>query len=91
MSKKELSTKVHQLRKLNAKAEELAAEIEKIKSEIKAEIEAQGVDEVSGSDWHISWKPVTSTRFDSAAFKKTHGDLYGQYCKETTSRRFLMA
>ena len=91
MSRKELNAKVRQLRKLNAKAESLEAQIESVKAEIKAEIEAQGVEEVSGSDWKVSWKYVTSTRFDSAAFKKTHSDLYGQYCKESTTRRFSMA
>lgn len=91
MSKTEMNAKVRQLRKLTAKAEELAAEIESIRDEIKAEMTAQGVDEMHGSDWKITWKPVTSARFDSASFKKTHGDLYGQYCKESTARRFLMA
>lgn len=91
MNKTEMNAKVRQLRKLTAKAEELAAEIESIKDEIKAEMTAQSVDEMTGSDWKVTWKPVTSSRFDSAAFKKTHADLYGQYCKESTSRRFLMA
>ena len=91
MNTKEMTTKIHQLRKLTAKAEALAAEIESIKDEIKAEMTAQSVDELNGSDWKVTWKPVTSSRFDSAAFKKTHADLYGQYCKESTSRRFLMA
>ena len=91
MSTKEMTTKIHQLRKLIAKAESLAAEIETIKDEIKAEMTAQSVDELNGSDWKVTWKPVTSSRFDSAAFKNTHADLYGQYCKESTSRRFLMA
>lgn len=91
MSTKEMTTKIHQLRKLNAKAEALAAEIETIKDEIKAEMTAQNVDELNGSDWKVTWKPVTSSRFDSVAFKKTHADLYGQYCKESTSRRFVMA
>lgn len=91
MSKKEMTAKVHQLRKLTAKAEALAAEIESIKDEIKAEMTAQSADELSGSDWKVTWKSVTSSRFDSAAFKKTHADLYGQYCKESTSRRFLVA
>ena len=91
MSKKELSAKVQQLRRLNAKADALAAEIESVKNAIKAEMTALDTDELTGNDWRVTWKPVTSTRFDSSAFKKTHGDLYGQYCKESTSMRFSLA
>lgn len=36
----------------------------------------------------VSWKYVTSNRFDSKTFKKDHKDLYEKYTKESTSRRF---
>lgn len=90
MSTKEMTTKIHQLRKLNAKAEALAAEIETIKDEIKAEMTAQSVDELNGSDWKVTWKPVTSFRFDSAAFKKALPDVAEVFTRETTTRRFCI-
>ncbi|UOF92965.1 YqaJ viral recombinase family protein [Fodinisporobacter ferrooxydans] len=36
----------------------------------------------------VIWKSVASNRFDSTKFKKDHPDLYGQYVKESLSRRF---
>jgi len=39
-------------------------------------------------EYTVSWKNVSSTRFDSAAFKKDNKALYEQYAKESTSRRF---
>lgn len=36
----------------------------------------------------VSWKPVTSERFDSKAFKEAEPELYAKYTKTSTSRRF---
>lgn len=36
----------------------------------------------------ISWKPVSSERFDSKAFKEEQPELYSKYTKSSTSRRF---
>lgn len=91
MSTIEMETRVKELRELRRMAAELEAEIEALQDGIKAEMDARNTDEVSGSDWRITWKPVTSARFDSKAFKATHAELYRQYTKETTSRRFVVA
>ena len=91
MSTIEMETRVKELRELRRMAAELEAEIEALQDGIKAEMTARNTEEVSGSDWRITWKPVTSARFDSKAFKSTHAELYRQYTKETTSRRFVVA
>lgn len=65
--------------------------LETLQDAIKSEMTARNTDTLTGTDWKITWKAVTSKRFDSAAFKKTHGELYDQYTKETTSKRFLIA
>ena len=91
MSSSELSSKVQELRELRRMADELAAEMEAISDSIKAEMSAREVDELTGSDWKVTWKAVTTSRFDAKAFKATHAELYGQYTRETTSRRFTVA
>ncbi len=87
----ELTSKVQELRELRRMADELAAEMEALQDQIKAHMTAQGVDELTGTDYKITWKPVISCRFDSKAFKATHAELYGQYTRETTTRRFCLA
>ena len=87
----ELNGKVKELRELRRMADELAAEIEAIQDTIKAEMTARDTDTLTGDDWKVTWKIVKSSRFDSKAFKATHGELYGQYCKETETRRFTVA
>jgi len=91
MSSNEMESKIKELRELRRMADEIAAEIETLQDAIKSEMTARNTDTLTGADWKITWKAVTSKRFDSAAFKKTHGELYDQYTKETTSKRFLIA
>ncbi len=90
MGTNELTTKIRDLKELKQMAEELAAEITSIEDEIKAEMTARSVTEMVVDVFKIRWMPVTSSRFDSSAFKKTHADLYAQYTKQTTSRRFTI-
>lgn len=91
MSTNEMESKIRELRELRRMADEIAAEIETLQDAIKSEMTARNTDTLTGTDWKVTWKAVASKRFDSAAFKKTHGELYEQYTKETTSKRFLIA
>lgn len=91
MSTIEMDSKVKELRELRRMADELAGEIEALQDSIKAEMTAKAVDELTGTDWRVTWKAVTSSRFDSKAFKADHAALYGQYTKASTSRRFVLA
>lgn len=91
MSTHELTSKVRELKELETMAEELAAEITSIEDEIKAEMTARKTDEMIVDVYKVRWTKVLSNRFDTTAFKKTHGDLYEQYTKTTESRRFSIA
>ncbi len=91
MSTKELTSKIWKLKELKAEAEALAAEITSIEDDIKAEMTARGTDEMTVDIYKVRWTPVTSRRFDTTAFKATHKELYDQYTKATTSRRFTVA
>ena len=91
MSNTEMNGKIKELRELRRMADELNAEIEAITDSIKAEMSAKEVDELAGNDWKVTWKLVKSRRFDSTAFKRTHAELYDQYCTESASRRFVLA
>lgn len=48
-------------------------------------------DELAGADWKITYKPVISSRLDSAALKKALPDVAAQFTKSATSRRFCVA
>lgn len=90
MSANEMTAKVRELKELKAMIDELSAEAATIEDEIKAEMTARNVNEMAVDVFKIRYTTVNSTRFDSSAFKKAHGDLYAQYSKQTTSRRFTI-
>lgn len=91
MSATEINTKVKELRELRRMAEELAAEIEAVQDSIKSQMDAQGVDTLSGTDWKVTWKLVTSARLDSSALKKELPEIAARFMKQTTTRRFVLA
>ncbi len=91
MSISELDMKVKELRELRRMAEELQAEIDATQDAIKAHMDSQGVDTLAGSDWKVTWKPVTSSRMDTAALKKALPEIAERFMKSTTNRRFVLA
>lgn len=52
---------------------------------------ARNTEEMTVDIFKIRWAHVTSSRFDSASFKKAMPELYGQFTKQTESRRFSIA
>ena len=91
MSANEIAAKVQELRELRRMADELAAEIEAAQDAIKAHMTAIDADTLTGADYKITWKSVTSSRFDSTAFKKAMPELAERFTRSTTSRRFVVA
>lgn len=90
MSINEITATVHELRELLRMEEELSAQIETLKDQLKAHMAGEGTDTLSGTDYKITWKEVESTRFDTTAFKKAHSDLHAAFSVKTVSKRFLV-
>lgn len=91
MTNTEIAAKVRRIKKLQAKADELNAEIKTVQDEIKAEMAVQNTEEIRAGGYKIRYAAVTSNRFDSTAFRKTYEALYQQFVKATTSHRFTIA
>jgi predicted phage-related endonuclease len=91
MSTNELTTKIRELKELQALIETAQAEAEAIKDDLKAYMIETGTDEVNVDIFKIRYAIVKSSRFDATAFKKNHGDLYAQYTRQTETRRFTVA
>ena len=91
MSINEMEIKVKELRELKRKADELQAQIDGIQDTIKAEMTDRCTDTLTGSDWKITWKAVTSQRLDTAALKKAKPELVAMFTTASTTRRFTLA
>ena len=76
MSKMELLAKIELLNRYEAMMEE-----------IKAEMMARNIEELSVCQFIVRWTSILSNRFDTTGFKKAYGDLYKQYTKHPSAPR----
>ena len=90
MSQEEIITTVEELQELRRMQEELEAEIEAAQERIKTHMLVKGAETLTAGAWKVSYKAVTSSRFDSTAFKKAMPDLAVQFTRSTTTRRFTV-
>lgn len=88
MSERELESKIKLLREMQRMAEEAQAEAETLKDEIKAIM--GNSEELRAGEYKITWKPVKSSRLDTAAFKEAMPELAALFTRHTTSRRFVI-
>ena len=91
MSQTDIIKKAEYLQELEGFIEEIKAEADTVRDAIKAEMMAQGVEEMEAGKFIIRWTPVLSNRFDTTAFKKLYGELYKSFTKQTASRRFTIS
>lgn len=91
MSINELNSTARDLMSVRAMIVELEAEAEALTDKLKAVMVEQGTEALQGDGWKATWKNVSSTRFDSKAFKADHANLYSQYSKQTTTTRFVLS
>ena len=88
MSTKEIINKIEALAEWEAIIEEAKAEAEALRDSIKAEMLQQNTEELEAGAYIVRWTSVLSQRFDTTSFKKMHGDMYKEFTKQVSSRRF---
>lgn len=88
MSTNEITKTAAELIELKRMREELDAEIATLEDAIKKEMGNR--EQLIAGAFKVTWKPVTSSRFDAARFKKDHAELSEAYTKVTTARRFCI-
>lgn len=71
--------------------EEASAMVESLKDQLKAQMQAAGVDTLAGDEHKATYKAVTSSRVDTSALKRDLPEIAAQYTKTTTARRFTFA
>ena len=91
MSTIEITTKIEELKELEALIEEAKAEAEALRDVIKSEMLNRNTEEMEAGQYIIRWTSVLSQRFDTTGFKKAYADLYKEYTKQVASRRFTVS
>ena len=91
MTERMIENRVKRLQEIEAQQKELETAAEAIRAELKADMEEKGLDELKTKNFILRWKEIISNRLDSKALKAALPDVYGQFCKASTSRRFTIA
>ena len=91
MATNEIISKLNELSELRRMADELNAEIEAIQDAIKAHMTEAETDTNTAGAFKVTWKAVTSTRIDTTALRKDLPEIWQEYGKTTTTRRFSVA
>lgn len=88
MTTLELIKKIEELKELEGLIKEAEAEVEKLKNEIKAEMEDKT--EMRCGRYLVRHKDVASDKFDSKTFKVACPDIYNMYIRHTVCKRFTI-
>ena len=91
MATNELVSKLNELTELRRMADDISAEIEAIQNEIKVHMDEANTDTITAGNFKVTWKPITSTRIDTTALRKDLPEVWQEYGKTTTTRRFSVA
>lgn len=82
---------VNELRELKMMAQELDAQIEAVKDEIKAGLKEQNRNVIVGKDFKITYKPVFSDRIDTKSLKHDMPEIAARYTKTSVSHRLVIS
>lgn len=91
MTNRMIDNRCKKLADLEAQIKALTAAADAIKAEIKADMEADSLDEIDTGKYKVRYKLVESMRLDSKALKKDLPDVYSLYSRVTACKRFTVA
>lgn len=90
MSNNELYATISELKEYRRMADELNEQISLLENRLKEHMTETKEYTIRTPDAKVTWNEVTSTRFDTTAFKKENPDLASRYTKTSVSRRFTI-
>lgn len=91
MTERMIENRVKRLQEIEAQQKELETAAEAIRAELKADMEEKGLDKLKTKNFILRWKEIISNRLDGKALKAALPDVYGQFCRASTSHRFTIA
>lgn len=91
MTERMIENRIKKLSALEEQIAQLQEQAEAIKTELKADLDEKGVQELKTKNFLIRWKEIVSNRLDGKALKEALPEIYNQYCRPTSCRRFTVA
>ena len=90
MTERKIENRIKKLKELEKQIADLEQEADAIRCELKEDMEEKGVDELTTKNFVIRWKEVITNRLDGKALKAALPEIYNQFVKPSTSRRFTV-
>ena len=91
MTTVEITSKIEALKDMESLIEAAKAEAEAHRDEIKTEMLNRDTEALEAGQYIVRWTSVLTQRFDTTAFKKVMPEVYKEYTKQVSSRRFSIA
>ena len=91
MSKTELITLIETMNNYDELANKAKAKADAIREAIKEEMVERGTEELIAGSYIVRYTNVISNRFDSTGFKRLYAELYKDFTKPVSSRRFSVS
>lgn len=91
MSKKEMVALIETMNNYDELAAKVKAKADAIREAIKEEMVRLGTEELTAGVYIVRFTSVISNRFDSTTFKRLYADLYKDFTKPVSSRRFTVS
>ena len=91
MSKNEMVAMIETMNNYDELAAKAKAKADAIRETLKEEMVERGVEEMTAGAYIIRFTSVISNRFDSTTFKRLYADLYRDFTKQVSSRRFSVS
>lgn len=91
MTERMIENRITKLSALQTQIAQLQQQADAIQGELKADLEEKGLDELKTKNFLIRWKEIVSNRLDGKALKAALPEIYAQYTRQSTSRRFTIA
>ena len=91
MSKNEMISMIETMNNYDELASKVKAKADAIREAIKEEMVRQNTEELVAGTYIVRFTNVISNRFDSTTFKRLYADLYKDFTKPVSSRRFSVS
>ena len=91
MTKNEIVALIETMNNYDELAAKAKAKADAIRDALKEEMLKRGLEEMEAGTYIVRYTNIISNRFDSTTFKRLYADLYKDFTKQTTSRRFTIS
>lgn len=91
MSKNEIVSLIETMNNYDELAGKAKAKADAIREALKGEMLRLGAEELTAGAYIVRYTSVISNRFDSTTFKRLYADLYKDFTKPISSRRFSVS